>query len=133
MLSKFPYSLAQVEALAAEMPARYCALVLLLADTGLHTNGALARTRASPVEREHGGMSLRMECSLHRSGQRLVPGPTKTSAGMRTVALMASTAIIMHTHLRNHVGPGVQAFLFPALSGSGFERDTALTLLLHAA
>lgn len=133
MLSNFVYSPVQVEALAAEMPTRYCALVLLLADAGLRINGALPLTRASPVEREHCGMSVRIEFSLHRSGQHLVPGPTKTSAGMRTVALMASTAIMMHTHLRNHVGPGLEAILFPALSGSGFARDIALTRLLHAA
>ena len=39
----------------------------------------------------------------------------------------------MSAHLRTHVAPGPQAILFPALRGSGYARDTALTRLLTAA
>ena len=46
---------------------------------------------------------------------------------------MTSTATTMRTHLRDHVAPGPQAILFPALRGSGYARDTALRRLLTAA
>lgn len=131
--SKFLYTPGQVTALAAEMPARYRALVVLLADAGLRINEALALTRSSLVEREDGGMSVRVERSLHRAGRHLEPGPTKTAAGVRTVVLMASTATTMRAHLRTHVAPDPQAILFPAPHGSGYARDTALTRLLTAA
>lgn len=49
------------------------------------------------------------------------------------MALLASTATTMRTHLRDHVAPGPQAILFPALRGSGYARDTALRRLLTAA
>ena len=132
-IQKYLYTPAEVDALAGEMPAPYRALVVLLADAGLRINEALALTRASVLEREDGGMSVRVERSLHRVGRHLEPGPTKTSAGVRTVALMAATATTMRAHLRTHVAHGQQAILFPALRGSGYARDTALTRLLTAA
>lgn len=131
--AKYLYSPAEVAALAAEMPARYRALVILLADAGLRINEALALTRASLIEREDGGMSVRVERSLHRAGRHLEPGPTKTAAGVRTVALMEATATTMRAHLRHHVDEGPSAILFPAPGGSGFARDTALARLLAAA
>mgnify|MGYP000554586743 FL=1 len=133
VISKFLYTPGQIAALADAMPDPYRALVALLADAGLRINEALALTRSSLVEREDGGMSVRVEASLHRIGRHLETGPTKTTAGVRTVALMASTATTMRTHLRDHVAPGPQAILFPALRGSGYARDTALTRLLTAA
>ena len=132
-VQKYLYSPVEVAALAAEMPAQYCALVILLADAGLRINEALALTRASLLEREDGGMSVRVESSLHRVGRHLEPGPTKTAAGVRTVALMAATATTMRAHLRHHVDEGPSAILFPTPSGSGYARDTALTRMLTAA
>lgn len=132
-IQKYLYSPAEVAALAAEMPAQYRALVVLLADAGLRINEALALTRASLIEREDGGISVRVESSLHRAGRHLEPGPTKTAAGVRTVALMAATATTMRTHLRHHVDEGPSAILFTAPGGSGYARDTALTRILVAA
>lgn len=132
-VQKYLYSSAEVAALAAEMPARYRALVVLLADAGLRINEALALTRSSLVEREDGGMSVRVERSLHRAGRHLEPGPTKTAAGVRTVVLMGATAGAMRAHLRHHVDEGPSAILFPAPGGSGFARDTALARQLAAA
>lgn len=131
--AKHLYSPAEVAALAAAMPAPYRALVVLLADAGLRINEALALTRSSLVDREDGGMSVRVEASLHRIGRHLEAGPTKTAAGVRTVALMASTATTMRAHLRHHVGQSRQEILFPAPGGSGYARDTALTRILVAA
>ena len=133
VISKFLYTPAQVAALADEMPAPYRALVVLLADAGLRINEALALTRASILDREDGGMSVRVEASLHRVGRHLEAGPTKTAAGVRTVALMASTATTMRAHLHHHVGQSRQEILFPARGGSGYARDTALTRILVAA
>lgn len=130
---KYLYSPGQVTALAAEMPARYRALIALLADAGLRINEALALTRSSLIEREDGGMSVRVERSLHRAGRHLEPGPTKTAAGVRTVVLMGATAGAMRAHLRHHVNEGPSAILFPAPGGSGYARDTALARLLAAA
>ena len=132
-IQKYLYTPAEVAALAAEMPEQYRALVVLLADAGLRINEALALTRSSISEREDGGMSVRVEQSLHRAGRHLEPGPTKTTAGVRTVALMAATATTMRAHLRHHVDEGPSAILFPAPGGSGYARDTALTRMLTAA
>jgi len=60
-------------------------------------------------------------------------GPTKTAAGVRTVVLMAATSTTMRAHLRHHVDEQPSAVLFPAPSGSGYARDTALTRMLTAA
>ena len=132
-IQKYLYSPAEVTALAAEMPEQYRALVILLADAGLRINEALALTRSSLIERTDGGMSVRVEQSLHRAGRHLEPGPTKTAAGVRTVVLMDATATALREHLRHHVDEGPSAILFPAPSGSEYARDTALTRLLTAA
>lgn len=132
-IQKYLYSPAEVAALAAEMPARYRALVVLLADAGLRINEALALTRASLIERADGGMSIHVEHSLHRVGRHMEPGPTKTTAGVRTVVLMAVTATVLREHLRHHVDERPGAIIFPAPSGSGYARDTALTRMLTAA
>lgn len=123
----------QVAALTDEMPARYRALVVLLADAGLRINEAHALTRSSLVERADGGMNVYIEHSLHRAGRHLEPGSTKTAAGVRTVALMGATAGTLRAHLRHHVDEGPGAILFPAPSGSGFAHDTALAQLLATA
>ena len=133
VVAKYLYTPGQVAALADAMPERYRALVILLADAGLRINEALALTRSSVLEREDGGMSVQVEASLHRAGRHLEAGPTKTAAGVRTVALMAATATTMRAHLRHHVDEGASAILFPAPSGSGYARDTALTRILVAA
>lgn len=130
--AKHLYSPAEVDALAAAIPAPHSALIVLLADAGLRINEALALTRSSLVDHEDGGMSVCVEHSLHRVGRHLEAGPTKTAAGVRTVALMASTVTTMRAHLRHHVDEGPSAILFPAPSGSGYARDTALTRLLTA-
>lgn len=132
-IQKYLYTPAEVAALAAEMPAQYRALVVLLADAGLRINEALALTRSSLIERADGGMSVRVESSLHRVGRHLEPGPTKTSAGVRTVVLMVVTATVLREHVRHHVDEGPSAILFPSPSGSGYARDTALTRMLTAA
>lgn len=131
--AKYLYSPGQVAALAAEMPARYRALVVLLADAGLRINESLALTRSSIIEREDGGMSVQVERSLHRAGRHLEPGPTKTAAGVRTVVLMGATAGAMRAHLYHHVDKEPSAILFPAPGGCGFARDTALARLLTEA
>lgn len=133
MRQKYLYSTGQIAALAAAMPARYRALIVLLSDAGLRINEALALTRSSLVECEDSGMSVRVDQSLHRAGQRLEPGPTKTAAGARTVVLMGATADTMRAHLRHHVDEGPSAILFPTPGGSGFARDTALARHLAAA
>lgn len=132
-IQKYLYSPAEVDALADAMPEPYRALVILLADAGLRINEALALTRVSILEREDSGMSIRVERSLHRAGRHLEPGPTKTAAGVRTVVLMAATSTTMRAHLRHHVDKQPSAILFPAPSGSGYARDTALTRMLTAA
>lgn len=132
-IQKYLYTPAEVAALADEMPTQYRALVVLLADAGLRINEALALTRSSLIERADGGMSVRVEQSLHRAGRHLEPGPTKTAAGVRTVVLMGTTATAVREHLRHHVDEGPSAILFPAPSGSGYARDTALTRLLTTA
>lgn len=79
IISKFLYTPGQVAALADAMPEPYRALVAMLADAGLRINEALGLTRASILEREDGGMSVRVEASriasagIWRPGQRRQP------------------------------------------------------------
>lgn len=124
---------AEISAIANAVPAPYRALVVLLADAGLRINEALALTRSCVRGGPRGGsLAVAVEHSLHRDGRRLVPGPTKTPAGVRRVVLMPATAGALAAHLDTHVAPGPNAIIFPGPRG-GWARDTALAKILDRA
>ncbi len=105
----------EVQALAAKVPSRYRALVLVLAFGGLRFGEAtaLARRDVAPD-----GSAVRVERSVrYVDGQWLV-GPPKTDAGRRIVALPPSVALALVEHLAAHVAHDDDALVFGTRSGS---------------
>lgn len=106
---------AQVETLAAYMPARLAASVVLAAYSGLRGGElfALARRHVDLDAR-----TLRVERTLIRPAEGSVGfGPPKTDAGIRQVHLPHSVAELLRTHMAEHVPPDPDALLFATLAG----------------
>lgn len=103
--------------IAAAMPGRYRAAVLVAAWSGLRA-GELFALRRRDVDRKAG--SIRVErAQIEIPGQPITYGPPKTDAGRRVVHLPRSVADALAQHLREHVaGRGADALVFATDSGS---------------
>jgi integrase len=108
-------TVAEVQALAGKVPARYRALVLTLAFGGLRFGEATALRRRD-VSAD--GVTVTVTRSVKRVGGSWLVGPPKTEAGVRTVALPAFVAAAVAEHLDEHVDAGPTALVFGTSSGT---------------
>lgn len=110
----------EVQALAAAVPDRYGALVLVLAFGGLRFGEATALRRCdvSPD-----GASVTVERSARHVGGRWLIGPPKTDAGIRTVFLPAFVAAALEAHLGEHVPKDDNSLVFGTASGNFLARS----------
>jgi integrase len=107
-------TVAEVQALAGAVPARYGALVLVLAFGGLRFGEATALRRQDVAE---DASWVSVERSVrYVAGRWLVGGP-KTAAGRRTVALPSSVASAVADHLARYVPQNPDALVFGTRSG----------------
>ena len=105
----------EVAQLAAHMPPRYAAAVLLAAWTALRSGELFALARRH-VDLAAG--TLRVERALTQvSGQPLTFGKTKTAKSRRTVNMPPSVVAALTAHMAEHVGPDPDALLFPNAKG----------------
>jgi integrase len=112
---------AEVELLAAAMPAHLAAAVTLGAYSGLRGGELFALARrhvdlvAGTVTVERTVVELR--------GAPITFGPPKTTAGYRTVALPPSVLEVLRRHLAEHVGRSGNALLFTNSRGDVIARS----------
>lgn len=112
-------SVAEVDALAAAMPARWSLLVQLAAWTGLR-RGELLGLQRRDLDLLHG--TLRVEGNMvHLNDGRLVPGPPKTEAGRRKVAIPPHVLPPVTAHLERYVGPEPDALVFTGVKGGAMR------------
>jgi integrase len=109
----------QVLALAASMPARWSAFVLLGASTSLRWGELLALTR-SDVDLDEGTVRVRRSAS-EVDGQ-VVMGPPKSEAGKRTVAIPASILPALRVHLNSYAEAGPRGRVFVGAKGATMRR-----------
>lgn len=111
---------AELDKLAAKMPAGLRASVLLAAWCGLRW-GETAELRRKDVSID--GSVLRVHRAVtYRSGQFNV-GPPKTAAGVRDVAVPPHIRPMLTAHLKNHVDLSPESLLFPGSDGGHLRAD----------
>ncbi|BBZ03597.1 putative prophage phiRv2 integrase [Mycolicibacterium chitae] len=110
---------AEVDKLAAKMPARLRASVLLAAWCATRW-GETSELRRGDVGKDCS--VLRVRRAVTYRGGKFYVGEPKTAAGIRDVAVPPHIRPAVKAHLRSHVGKGADALLFPAESG-GHMRD----------
>ena len=108
-------TVAQVWALAKEVPDRYRCLILVAGFVGLRRGELLG------LERRHLDLphrTLRIEQQqLESADGRLVLGPPKTTAGVRTIALPEFLVPELERHIARFAGPGIDGRVFTGERG----------------
>ncbi len=105
----------EVHAVTSKIPARYQALVQVMAFGGLRFGEATALRRRDVAPT---GEAVTVTRSVRRISGEWVVGPPKTEAGRRTVALPPSVATRLTAHLEAHVAEDVDALVFGTSNGS---------------
>jgi integrase len=108
-----------VLALAAAMPERWSAFVLLGASTSLRWGELLALTRGD-VDLDEGIVRVRRSAS-EIDGQ-VVMGPPKSETGKRTVAISASILPALRVHLDSYAEAGPRGRVFVGAKGATLRR-----------
>ncbi|MDW5330802.1 site-specific integrase [Plantactinospora sp. KLBMP9567] len=108
-------TVAQVFALADAMPARFSALVIVAAFSGLRW-GELAALRRSDVDETTG--TVRVPRKLAALRNRMEFGAPKSGASNRTVSLPAAARSALAAHLRDYAGERPDALVFTGDKGA---------------
>jgi integrase len=110
-------TIAQVYALAAAMPPRFSALIIVAALSGLRW-GELAALRRRDIDVDAG--TVRVPRKLAALRNRMEFGPPKSDAGVRVVALPVAAVEALRRHLgtKEYVGEEVDALVFTGAKGS---------------
>lgn len=116
-----PATLAELETIAAEMPERYRAMVLLASWCALRF-GELTELRRKDVDLDDGVISVRRAVVRTEAGFRIEP--PKSDAGVRDVAVPPHMAAALAGHMAKHVGPQQDSLLFPADHGGHLAPAT---------
>ncbi len=105
---------AEVDKLAAKMPARLRASILMAAWCAMRW-GELSELRRSDVSPDCSVIRVRRAVAYSK-GQFIV-GPPKTAAGSRDIVVPPHIRPILKSHLKNHVGKAADSLLFPGDDG----------------
>lgn len=111
---------AQVDKLAARMPAELRASVTLAAWCGLRW-GETSELRRKDIPADCSVLRIRRAVT-YRAG-RFYIGEPKTAAGVRDVAVPPHIRPMLKQHLKTHVGKGPNALLFPGDDGKHLRSD----------
>jgi integrase len=123
-------TVAQVLDLAGRVPARFRALVLLAAFTGLRY-GELAALRRADLGPDLAIVTVRATLVTLTDGTTLF-GPPKSGAGRRTVTVPEAIREDLRLHLRDYVADDPNALIFTGAKGavlrrSGFQTQSRWT------
>lgn len=113
-------NLAQVRQLAAAVPARYSALILVAVFASLRY-GEITALQRQDIDLDVGTVRVRHQYLLI-AGQGLVLSPPKSRAGSRTVAIPAQVIRRLRDHLAEYVEPPDTALVFTTSTGRPISR-----------
>lgn len=111
---------AQVDRLAAEMPAELRASVVVAAWCGLRW-GETSELRRKDVAKDCATLRVRRAVTYRKGAFHV--GEPKTAAGVRDVAVPPHIRPVLAAHLRNHVGKAPDALLFGDNGGGHLRAD----------
>ncbi|MGK5681350.1 tyrosine-type recombinase/integrase [Actinoplanes sp. URMC 104] len=120
----------QVLDLAGRVPARFRALILLAAFTGLRY-GELAALRRADLSQGLDTVTVRATLTTLNDGS-VIFGPPKSTAGRRTVTVPSAIREDIRLHLRDYVADTADALIFTGAKGavlrrSGFQTQSRWT------
>lgn len=111
---------AEVARLAAKMPSRYVAMIMLTTYASLRW-GEVTALRRLDLDLEGATVTVaRAHVELSRGG--IVAGPPKSRAGRRAVAFPPALVPLLRRHLSEFVEPGPHALVFTGAKGAALQR-----------
>ena len=113
-------TIAQVLDVAASVPARFRALILLAAFTSLRY-GELAALRPRDIDADAATVTVRLAMVELATGE-IIFGPPKTNAGRRTVTVPAQIRKDLLIHLCQYTGGAPTALVFTGAKGAQPRR-----------
>ena len=116
-----PATLAELEAITAELPARYRPMILLAAWCGLRF-GELVELRRKDVDLTNGVLHVRR--GAVRVDGTVIIGTPKTAAGIREVAIPPHLIPVLREHLGKTITGGRDGLLFPGADGRTLAPST---------
>jgi integrase len=116
-----PASLAELETIAATVPAKYKLMILLAAWCALRF-GELAELRRSDLDVKNGIVHVRRGVVRGETGLA-VKGP-KSEAGKRDVNIPPHLMPLVREHLRDRVPAGPHALVFPGAQGGHLSHSS---------
>jgi integrase len=119
-----PASLDELAKLVDAMPARYQAMVLLASWCALRF-GELAELRRRDIDLEQAEEAvIRVRRGVVRTDDGFKVTSPKSAAGSRDVAIPSRLVPALKDHLVDHVAPGADSLLFPAVGGGHLQPST---------
>lgn len=115
-------TVAQVYRLGEAIGPRFRVFILTAGLTGMRW-GELIALRRADMDLENGLVSVHRTFA-EMSGGRLVEGPPKSAAGVRTVTLPGVLIEELQQHLAQHVESGADAFVFTGVHGATPKRGS---------
>lgn len=116
-----PTSLAELETIVENLPARYRLMALLAAWCAMRF-GELAELRRGDLDLKTNRVRIRR--AVVRIGGKPTIGPPKSDAGVRDVAIPPHLLPVIKHHLKVHTATGKDALLFPAAGGDHMAPST---------
>jgi len=110
-----PASLQELEVLVQNLPDRYRLMAHFAAWCAMRF-GELAELRRGDIDLKHKQILIRR--GVVRVRGEMIVGPPKTDAGVRDVAIPPHLIPAVERHLNSHVGPALDALLFPSSADS---------------
>jgi integrase len=114
-------TVAKVLDLAGHVPARFRALILLAAFTGLRY-GELAALRRSDLAPDLATVTVRATLTTLNDGS-IIFGPPKSAAGRRAVTIPEAVRQDLRLHLRDYVADHPDALVFTGAKGAVLRRS----------
>lgn len=103
--------MAELKTIVGDLPDRDKLMALLAAWCAMRF-GELAELRRGDIDLRTNRVKIRR--AVVRVDGRMIVGPPKTDADVRDVAIPPHLLPLVQAHLKNHVAPGKDAFVFPA-------------------
>jgi integrase len=123
-------SIPQLHALAAAVPSRYRALVLVAGYGGLRW-GELVGLRRRRVDLA--GARIHVVEQVAEAAGKFIVSPPKTAAGQRVVVLPAVAVAVLADHLEEFATPGSDGLVFPSGRGTYLQRSNFSRLVWRPA
>jgi integrase len=120
-------SVAEVLALADEVPARYRAMILLTTFASLRFGEVTALERRD-IDLDAAVVEVR-RAFVEVRGKGLVAGPPKSRAGLRRIGLPRALVVALREHLAEHVQREPSSLVFTGPKGAPIRRGNARKLL----